>query len=158
MLTPILLEKINRVIEERKKNGYYFQTNIPKNCSNCGTTIMLMPAFCYGVEVGAGWYESGVYEKHDCTKEPRVERIEMPIELSSEVKAVAEFVVLCQGNPCFITEDERDRYIEAAQRGVKIVEIRKYVFDRMYPILPYGEWRDEQEKRNRTISEYMAID
>lgn len=158
MLTPALKEKINAVIEERKKNGYYFKINVPKECPNCKMMINMAPAFCYGVEVGPGWFESEVYENHDCPKEPRVERIEMPTELSTEVKDIAEFVVLCQGNPCFISGDERERYIEAARRGVKVVEIRQYVFDRVYPILPYGEWRNEQERRNKKVAEYQLLE
>lgn len=141
---------VERAVEGRIKNGTFAKKLEPSACPRCFVNLQPFPAKCWGKPV-AGYVMDGMYA-HDCEKPP-----EPVTTVSTEVKQVAEFVILVQGHPCFVTTSEKEFYLEGLATGNKIIEIRNYVFDRPYPILPYNEWCDQEQKRNRRTEAYMAI-
>lgn len=141
---------VERSIANRKVEGVY-ATSLPlETCQKCYANVEPRPAVCWGQPV-EGFVESGL-RTHQCPPKDVP-----PTEVSTDVKEVAEFVVMVSGHSCFITSRERELYLEAIARGHKVIEIRHYVFDRLYAILPYSEWREQEEKRNRRTEAYMAV-
>ena len=156
MFTPIIERKIDEEVAKRKELKLFFQDNKPTNCEYCGKQLNSLPARCWGRTV-EGWYESG-NEDHECPKAPKVATVEQETGLSTDIRETADFVVFCQGTPCFITANERDQYVEGIKRGIKIIVVRNYTFDRIYSMIPYSEWRENEERHKRKAEQYMLIE
>lgn len=140
---------VERAIEERKRAGVFFPAgtrNDAATCERCGQPRWPVPAVCWGQAVEG--YQ--MLDRHDHGDDHQP----LPGQgLSTEVRTRADFVALVHGRPCFLTADEKERYVEAAARGAKVIEIRGYVFDRAYPILPFEEWEAEERKRGREVDD-----
>ena len=143
---------IESAVENRKRDGTFFQGSGPiETCRACFANLEPVPAVCWGQPV-EGWLMPGLMA-HDCENRPKTSS-----EVSTEVKKVADFVVLVHGIPCFITTVERERMLAAFANGARSTEIRKYIFDRVYPSLPFEEWREVEERRGRRAEAYAVAE
>jgi hypothetical protein len=157
MFKPIFEKKVDEEIKYRKELGLFSSENIPCDCQFCGETINSAPAYCWGKRVD-GFYERGQHEEHNCPKAPKVKEVEVETGLSTDVKDTADYVVFCQGTPCFINESERNQYIELVRKGVKVIVIRGYTFDRLYSMIPYSDWKENEERHKRKAETYVLLE
>jgi len=145
-------ECVKRAIEKRVEDGHFFvDGNRSTVCSTCGMSVTAVPATCWGQEV-SGFFMAGTHDHGPVSPDPATTAV------STSVRRMADFVVMLPGaHPAFITADEKERYLELAARGIGIIEIRRYVFDRLYPIMPYEDWENEQRRRDREVDAHMAL-
>lgn len=147
-------EMIDRAIESRKLSGIFAKSVEPVACQRCFMNLPPVPAACWGRLV-PGYMMSGTMT-HECEVKP-----ETTTELSSEVRKTADFVVLLHGRPCFLTAAQREYYLqcveEAKGRSIGIIEIGGYVFDKLYPSMPYADWAEDELRRNRRVEAHHFI-
>jgi hypothetical protein len=149
-----LNEIVQRAIEKRKRAGFFTSEPVTTRCRDCNEEIPAVPAFCWGHKV-EGFWMSDAHEHSPL--------FDKGSSVSTEVRQTADFVVIVAGRPCFITASEREEYLTQYSRALErslpvIIEIRGYVFDRLYPILPYDEWSAEEFRRDRRVEAVKAID
>lgn len=145
---------IDNAIESRKKSGIFAKTIGTVACRRCFVNLPPVPASCWGKEV-PGYLMSGEMT-HECE-----EKKETSTEVSTDVKKTADFVVLLHGRPCFLTAAQREYYLrcieESRGRNVGIIEIGGYVFDKLYPSMPYEDWAEDELRRNRRVEAYHSV-
>lgn len=151
--SEIAEQLIKQAIQRRIESGMFRKDeSVVTDCPHqCGRPVVTEPAHCWGREVpgyfAIAWHDhgEGFFGGED---KPVID----------EIKRIADFVVLCGGHSCFITAHEREQYLNAVGQGAKIIEIRGYVFDRVYPIVPYKEWVEDQRRHKRTVMDKTVID
>jgi len=146
-------EIIKNAVSKRISEGMFFKDGIREmKCSECGERVGTRQAKCWGQEVD-GFF---MFDWHDHVS--HIPAVRESYGLSTKIRRGADFVVVVYGRPCYITEMEKEKYLDALMRGNKIVEIRGYVFDRVYPIMPYEDWVDEEQRRNRRVEAVHFIE
>lgn len=150
----IFKECVKNAAQKRIAEGIYFKDeNKETECNDCGKVVQAHPAKCWGTEV-PGYYQ---FNWHNHQKNlPAITPLH-ETGLSTEVRKIAEYVVMVYGRPCFITELEKESYTSGIMQGARIVEIRGYTFDRLYPMIPYSEWKEDEERKNRFTDALHAI-
>ena len=138
---------MERRLQERMDEGELVkESNAYLECKHCHTKFSVIPARHWGQDVD-GYY---MVADHPCQEEPQ--------ELSTEVKQNAKYVILAKGQALFITERERNGYLDAMQKGKsKGVNIRNYFVDGLYSIIPFDEWRMTEERRGNNPPEHVVI-
>lgn len=132
---------IDRAVSNRKASGHFFKGNKMDACPKCYENVDAVPAVCWSEPVGDEWKMSGLHT-HVCSKD-----VPAALDVYRPTKD-PDFVVFVTGRPCPISAAEKEAYLEDVARGVKIIEIRDYVFDKLYPIIPFSEWKMDEDRRS----------
>ncbi|MBI3260508.1 MAG: hypothetical protein HYZ54_13695 [Ignavibacteriae bacterium] len=143
-------ELIEKKVQQKINDGYFFPEvfeNLKSPlCVKCNKILKPEQAHHWGKEV-KGYFQWALC---DCFRTAEAQ-VKQATALSTSLRTQCDCVVLVQGRPCFITENEKDQYLQRIMGGSKAVMIRDYVFDKIYPIIPFEEYQQDQERRDKEV-------